>query len=514
LVVGLPAVTRIPAQQDQAAPKASEAPAAEAKTAIAASEAPAAEAKTAPAASEAPAAEAKAAPAASEQAPPAAEAPAPTPGEPLYSLEANRQDSEDVIMGFAKQAGLNVALLDRGATLVSVRFSNLPLDKAFRTILRAADLDYVKNEDGYTVGLPTDLALRFPNPDDKIIVGTYRCRRIAANSLVKAIQAIIQDQDFKASTGPQFLTPLVEQAGDTGTKVLGATDETFHTHDVVFAGPPALVRRALSLCRKFDRPRKQVRVSVRVVQMTTTAAKNLGVAWMPSVNLVATEQPNATATSTLNSSGSVPQGSGLTLGKFSHNIVSLNATLNAMEQTGNSKTLANPTLLVLDGEKSFILSGTKYVFPKISSKDPSGQSVYDTVEVKLGLYLQVGVQVGLDDDMVLTIYPQVQTLTGTTVINAIPYPIISSIEEQATVRALKGDVIVLGGLRKDITTDNKVGIPFLASLPLFGKLFSSDSTTKNTEELMFFLTPEIIDDPDLPLDMKLTVSPGPSQPVS
>jgi type II secretory pathway component GspD/PulD (secretin) len=120
----------------------------------------------------------------------------------------------------------------------------------------------------------------------------------------------------------------------------------------------------------------------------------------------------------------------------------------------------------------------------------------------------VGVQVGLDDDMVLNIYPQVTNLTGFTTVDRVDYPIINTIEEEATVRAVKGDVIVLGGIKRDVTTDSKAAVPGLASLPVLGKLFSNDSKTKNTEELMFFLTPEIVEDAEQPLEMKLSVSPG------
>jgi general secretion pathway protein D len=283
---------------------------------------------------------------------------------------------------------------------------------------------------------------------------------------------------------------------------------------VVFAGPPNLVQRALSLCHKFDRPRKQVRVNIRVVQMKTSAQRQLGVSWMQSLNLGITEVPSmvgdtGTAVTANTAAGSsIPQGNGLSLGKFTHSVVSLSATLNAMEQAGSSKTLANPTLLVLDGEKSFILSGTKYVLPEIDSRDPSGQAVYKTVVVKAGLYLQVGVQVGLDDDMVLSIYPQVTNVVDYTVISAIKYPIINTIEEQAEVRAVKGDVIVLGGIKQEVITDTNNSVPFLSKLPLIGKLFSNDNKSKITEELMFFLTPEIVEDTEQPLDMKMTITPG------
>ncbi len=457
---------------------------------------------------------------------PEASPPAPA-GEPLYSIEVYRQDAETVIWEFAKQAHKTVDILDRGSTLMSVYFTNLPFDKAFKALVRAADLDYVKSEDVYTVGLPVDLKLRFPDPENQSIEGTYRCRRISADSLVKTLTAIFPEAELRVSAGPEFLTPELESSegfgsGDSsssGIKALKSTDKNFHTHDVVFSGPPDLVLRALSLARKFDRPRKQVRVNIRVVQMKTSAQRDLGVSWMQSLHLDATELPSigtdgTPLTATTPAGSGIPQGTGLTLGKFTHSVVSLSATLNAMEQAGSSKTLANPTLLVLDGEKSFILSGTKYVLPQIDSRDPSGQAIYKTITEKLGLYLQVGVQVGLDDDMVLSIYPQVTSLIDYTTINSIKYPIINTIEEQATVRAVKGDVIVLGGIRQDVTVDTKDGVPFLSKLPLLGKLFSNDNKTKNTEELMFFLTPEIIEDTEQPLDMKLTVTPGKPQPAS
>jgi hypothetical protein len=445
-------------------------------------------------------------------------APADAPKDPHWTLEAYRQDAETLIWDFAKRAHITVTMLDRAPTLVDLYFTNFNTDKAFRAILKAADLDCVKNEDGYYVGLPIDLKLRFPTPEDKVVDATYRCRRIGAASLAETLTKLFGDAEFRVWSGPEFLTPAVESVssgsdGDSGIRALTATAKDYRTHDVVFSGPPALVARALSLARKLDRPRKQVRVNIRVVQMTTNAARNLGVTWMQSLNLQANEVPNANATTNANNSALGLQGSGLTVGKFTHSVLSINATLNAMEQTGDSKTIANPTLLVLDGEKSFILSGTKYILPQISTKDATGQSVYTTTTEKLGLYLQVGVQVGLDDDMVLSIYPQVTSLNGYTTINTIQYPIINTIEEQATVRAVKGDVIVLGGLKKDISGDQKNGVPGLANLPLLGKLFSADSKTAQTEELMFFLTPEIVQDKERPLDIQMSFTEGPGKPA-
>jgi hypothetical protein len=442
----------------------------------------------------------------------------PEAGVPLYSMDARRQDAQDLILEFAHKANQPVTMLDNYFSLVTVQFKDLPFERALRRIVRAADLDYVKNDEGYTVGLPIDLKLRFPpvneNPEERIDA-TYRCRRIDAKTLVKTINALFGEADVKAYEGPEFLTPVVEsQSGgsyESGIRALNAVEDKFRTHDVGITGKPAFVRRALAMARKFDRPRKQVRVRVRVMQMTNQLTRNLGVDWMTQLQFTANELPSPTEVlEPYPQNTNLPtQGNGLSVGKFSHNPLQLFATLNALEQTGK-------TLMVLDGEKAFILSGTRYVYPKIQTKDSTGQSTYDTKEDKTGVYLQVGVQVGLDDDMVLTLYPQVASLSSFQNINGALYPIINTVEEQATVRALKGEVIILGGLKQNVLNDSKDSVPFLGHLPLLGKLFSDDLKASSDQELVFFLYPEIVEDPQYPVEMRLTTRPAsaPGQPES
>ena len=436
------------------------------------------------------------------------------PSQPLYSLEASHQDAEALILEFARRATRSVTMLDRYSTRISLRFKDLTFEKGLRRLMLASDLTFRKTEGGYLVGLPTDLKLRFPDPGETVVDATYRCRRIDATSLVATITNIMGESGIKASVGPNFLTPEVEGGGngagdgDSSIKALKVSEVNYRTHDVVFSGQPDMVMRAMSLARKFDRPRKAVRVNVKIVEISKSFQRNLGVDWMDALDIVATEAiplsnpEGAGGTSTFSNS---TVANGLNVGKFNHDPVTLTATLNAMETSGNGRVLSNPTLLVLDGEKGFILSGTKYVFPQIKTSTASGQPIYETMETKLGVYLQVSVQVGLDDDMVMSIYPQVSSLKGLQAINGSNYPVISTQEEQATVRAVRGDVIVLGGLTSDTTTEDDAIVPFLGKLPIIGSLFSSKKKTRDSQELMFFLTPEIVDEVIPPLDATIQV---------
>ena len=55
-----------------------------------------------------------------------------------------------------------------------------------------------------------------------------------------------------------------------------------------------------------------------------------------------------------------------------------------------------------------------------------------------------------------------------------------------------GEAIVLGGLIKDNASTGKAGVPFLQDVPLFGKLFGSNSVNKGRTELMVVITPRVV----------------------
>jgi len=444
--------------------------------------------------------------------------PATGPG-PRYSLDATRQDVSAVLGALARRSGVPMSILEMPVQLVTVSFRNLSFEKALAQILAAGGLDYRKVDEGYVVGQSMDLRLKYPQPGEAELDATYRCRRVGATTVAQALNAILPG--VKAVAGPLFLSPELKESSygeSQGSQIrtLVATDPAQRTHDVVISGPADLVRRALTLAQKFDRPRKMVRLSVKVITISENAKKDLGVDWMNTISASAAERRNVDAvgnpikdsTSSSSSGGLVD---GIRMGKFSHSPLVITATINALEQKGLAKTLSNPTLLILDGERSFILDGQKFSYPDFKTKDNSGQALFSVAEMKIGVYLQVGVQVGLDNDMVLSLYPQVTALAGTTLINGAQVPNVFTSEVQTTVKATSGEVLVLGGLTKETSSSTRNGIPFLARIPLLGYLFSSTVKDSTKSELMIILTPELVDEAPPREAVSLTVTEGPAQ---
>ncbi|MEI7614531.1 MAG: type II and III secretion system protein, partial [Betaproteobacteria bacterium] len=163
--------------------------------------------------------------------------------------------------------------------------------------------------------------------------------------------------------------------------------------------------------------------------------------------------------------------------------------LQAQESLGKARTLANPSVSLLDGERSFILIGERRLYPKQTGTNSQGLPIFDVAEVRTGVYLQVAVQIGVEDDLTLTVYPQVSQVSSTVAINNSQYPIIATREAQTTVRLRNGETLAIGGLVTESDTSTVTRVPFLGHIPLIGELFTHRAKNKATNELLLFITP-------------------------
>ena len=62
------------------------------------------------------------------------------------------------------------------------------------------------------------------------------------------------------------------------------------------------------------------------------------------------------------------------------------------------------------------------------------------------------------------------------------------------VRVKDGESVILGGLRRKLSSGSQQSIPFLGEIPLLGKLFSSSTLADSSTEMFIFLTPRILPD--------------------
>ena len=405
-----------------------------------------------------------------------------------YRLQVKSMEVNAVIQRLAKLSGNPIRPVSYVHALVKIDLEQASFEQAFQAICAAANLSARKNEDGsFIYGYGPDIYIASAEPDDANQMEiTYRSRHLNSDSIASVLAKTFPD--LVVLKGPTFLSPVME-AGNTistdGSKALGSTEEAFKTHDVVISGPAGRLKRALILAQRLDRPRRQVRINARLTEVSGTLDSVLGVSWSFG-NLAFQEIPDKDL--------SAPQNSikGIKFGTFAHSAASIGAAIQAQESKGKARTLANPSITLVDGERSFILIGERRLFPKQTGSNSQGLPIFDVAEVRTGVYLQVSVQIGLDDDLTLTLYPQVSSVTSTVTINNSQYPIIATREAQTTVSLRSGEMMVIGGLVHEQEDVTETRVPLLGHIPILGELFTQRAKNKHQSELLVLITPELI----------------------
>jgi type IV pilus assembly protein PilQ len=77
-------------------------------------------------------------------------------------------------------------------------------------------------------------------------------------------------------------------------------------------------------------------------------------------------------------------------------------------------------------------------------------------------------------------------------------PSISTREANTAMLVRDGDTVIIGGLYRRVLDSNRRGVPGLSDIPVLGWLFRNTTERDDNEELIIFITPRIIRQPDEP----------------
>lgn len=171
---------------------------------------------------------------------------------------------------------------------------------------------------------------------------------------------------------------------------------------------------------------------------------------------------------------------------------SIDATLDLLERKGLSKTLAEPTLVALSGEKASFLAGGEFPIP-VDNNDGDNGDV--TIEYKsFGVSLGFTPTVLADKVINLLVEPEVSSLdpSASVSVNGIVVPGLQTRRASTTVELRDGESFAIAGLlRKDFQTTVRQ-VPLLGSIPILGALFRSSSFQKGETELLIVVTPRLV----------------------
>jgi type IV pilus assembly protein PilQ len=257
-------------------------------------------------------------------------------------------------------------------------------------------------------------------------------------------------------------------------------------NQVIVTDTAAKVRQAEDIIRRIDKVTAQVVIEARVVEVSNNFSKELGINWNTSYGPgvipglewatstdMAMNFPSAGATSTI----------GISFSRLSGVPFVLNATLNALETKGEGRILSAPKILTLDNKKASIKQGLEYPYQE---RDSSGGS---SVKFKnIDLLLEVTPHVTPDDRISLVLYITKNDVAGVTA----GVPSVATNEAKTELLVNDGDTVVIGGIIKTVGNTAKSAFPGLHRIPVLGWLFQNNNETEQSNELLIFITPRIV----------------------
>lgn len=183
-----------------------------------------------------------------------------------------------------------------------------------------------------------------------------------------------------------------------------------------------------------------------------------------------------------------------------------NAFLELLETQGETRVLSSPRVSTLNNQKAVIKAGTDEFFvTDVTSNTVTGTSSTTSRDVELtpffsGIALDVTPQISADGEVTLHIHPTVSdvrdqqkvlTVSGET--DTLPLAFSEIRESDSIVKARSGQIIVIGGLMRNSTSDESFGTPGLSRIPGIGNLFKSRRAVERKTELVILLKPIVID---------------------
>ena len=173
-----------------------------------------------------------------------------------------------------------------------------------------------------------------------------------------------------------------------------------------------------------------------------------------------------------------------------------------LKTQGDLNVLSSPRVSTMNNQKAVIKVGTdSYFVTKQNTTASSTSTGSPTISTELspffsGIALDVTPQIDEAGNINLHIHPSVSEVSEKQITVASSQTVstaLSSVQESDNiVRASSGQIVVIGGLMKEGSTDDNASVPLLGDIPLIGNLFKHKKVTRIKRELVILLKPTVI----------------------
>ena len=322
-----------------------------------------------------------------------------------------------------------------------------------------------------------------------------------ANTLTAPIspiagQGLVQPGNTAFTPPANVQRPVTAAPGTANNQALGLARNATVIADkdrnaLLIVATPAEYAAIESAIKKLDTAPKMIAIEVQIAQVALNGAFQFGISGM------FTGKPESAA-NRLTSEGGVGSlntaatATGAAVSGFSYTWqgATAKAILSTLQTTGQSRTIASPTMITLDNQKVSFTNGTQISVQTQSTIASGTTSATNSFQyINTGLTINITPRVS-GNNVFLEIQQQSSTAGAVRADN--PNPDITQNSQQTTVMVGNGDTMLLSGLFVDSANQGTGGLPFVSTIPILGGLFGTQSWNSSRSELVMLVTPRIM----------------------
>ena len=416
-------------------------------------------------------------------------------GEPI-SVNLKDVDLKDFFRLIHEISGLNVVLDPNVHGTLTIVLDDVPWDQALDIVLKNNDL--ARELEGNVLRIATVETLK----------KEADARRAQIESEALAVEKVSVTRFLsyaKAKDAIVTVKKFLSQRGDV------VADD--RTNAVIVNDIPKVIPIVDRLLTQLDRKTQEVEIEARVVAATRQFARDIGTqmgfGWGNGASAIGGN--STVGTTSTNVSGLTPayittpassSGTGNTIPLFSNlgvtqpssgltfinasNTVRLDFQLSMAESRGLLKVLSRPRVVTQNNIQALVKQGVRV--PIVTQAQLGGPPTVTYVDAFLRL--TVTPQITSENTIFLNVDVENTTPNFGQEVQGNP----ELITQQATTQVLvtDGGTVVIGGVIQTQNSINITQVPLLGSLPVLGNLFKHTQVNTSNQELIFFITPRII----------------------
>jgi type IV pilus assembly protein PilQ len=417
------------------------------------------------------------------------------------SLKFQNLDFKETMKLMAKIGEINILVGDEVAGAISAELVDVPWDKAFQALLDmknyASDIDVNSN------------LIRIHSPENLTSQENYKSERALAvkkkieveDSVEPIYSEIFRLYYISPAQAKKTISELFTAGSGEGSYVPIQITEEVTTRSIIVRGKEKDLDVVDKVIKEIDVRTKQVLIEAFIVEANSDFERALGVRLGGYYSNKGRVVGGVAGTSS--GSGALDTSTAAGLGAVSDSISNfpvtgatsgigllrrtttgvLKAEITALEAIGLGKTISNPKIFTLDNQTATITQGEE--IPYQTTADGTTSTSFKEAALKLTVTPSI---IG-DGNVLLDI--QVNNDTPNRSAGG-DEPPINKMEIVTKLLIADGDIVVIGGIKKNVIANSKQQTPGLGDMPVIGNLFKGKSNVDNLDELLIFIAPRVL----------------------